>query len=134
MQNIRPLVLLIVIVGILLTISGCGPVYRTQYSYAAPSEMAGKQCIAQCANTRELCRSSAENRAAQERASCQQYATLRYAACLATAKTPADRNGCSSSAYCNVEPDTEHCELDYNRCYRDCGGIVESRQVCVSGC
>lgn len=53
MLSIRPLVLLIVIVGMLISISGCGPVYRTQYSYAAPAEMAGKQCIAQCASTRE---------------------------------------------------------------------------------
>jgi hypothetical protein len=117
-----------------LSTSGCGPVYRTHYSYAPPTEMAGRHCITQCDAIREMCRATAENRAAQERASCRQNATLRYAACMATAKESSDRNACSSSAYCDTRADTDHCELDYNRCYQDCGGTVDARRICVSGC
>ncbi|MBK1644778.1 hypothetical protein CKO25_08970 [Thiocapsa imhoffii] len=113
---------------------GCGPVYRTQYSYQPPTDANGRQCITQCAAIRELCRATMENRAAQERAVCQQTATLRYATCLATAKSDAERNACTNRDACRVSANTDRCDSDYNQCYQNCGGLVESTQVCVSGC
>jgi hypothetical protein len=118
----------------LATVVGCGPVYRTQYSFVPPTDSDGKRCLVQCADIQARCRESAENRASLERSACQQNATIRYAACLATAKDDSTRHACSSYASCNVSADTAHCEDEYARCYASCGGQVESRQVCVSGC
>ena len=127
---------LILFATILISISlfGCGPVYRTHYSYQPPDDPSGRQCITQCAAIRELCRATAENRASQERAVCQQSAALRYATCLATAKSDAERNACSSGQACSMQANTTQCDTDYNQCYENCGGVVASTQVCVSGC
>jgi hypothetical protein len=119
----------------LATLVGCGPVYRTQYSFVPPVESEGRRCIVQCADIQARCREAAENRASLERSACQQNATIRYAACLATAKDDSTRRACSYAAYCDVRADTAHCDDDeYARCCATCGGHVESRQVCVSGC
>lgn len=133
MLTIRPSALVLTLAAALILVA-CGPVYQTRYTYEPPPEMAGKQCVTQCASIREMCRSSAENRAAQERAVCQQSAMLRYAACIATAHSDTARNACSSSTSCNTQAHTEHCETDYNRCYQDCGGRGTAETVCVSGC
>jgi hypothetical protein len=118
----------------LATLVGCGPVYRTQYSFVPPVDTDGRRCIVQCADMQARCRESAENRASLERSACQQNATIRYAACLATAKGDSARTACNPSAYCEVRADTAHCDDEYARCYATCGGQVESRQVCVLGC
>lgn len=122
------------VIALTITVAACGPVYRTTYDYIPPEDAAGKQCLNQCLQMFEMCRSSAENRAAQERASCQQNATLAYAACLATAKTDLERSRCSSTSSCNREADISQCNSEYRLCYRNCGGTVKSREVCVSGC
>ncbi|MDD3609580.1 MAG: hypothetical protein PHI49_07490 [Halothiobacillaceae bacterium] len=124
--------LLLAVTGTALV--GCGPIYRTEYRYTPPQDMAGKQCINQCGSIREMCRSTAENRAAQERASCQQNASIRYAACVATAKDDSARRACNPNAYCNREADTSHCEREYRQCYQGCGGKIDSYQVCEFGC
>lgn len=115
-------------------LAGCGPVYRTVYDYIPPEDQAGRQCLNQCLQMQQMCNSSAENRAAQERATCQQTAALTYAACLASAKTDQDRSRCSSSSYCNRQADFSYCTSNYNMCYQNCGGMVASRVECVEFC
>ncbi len=127
----RQLLTLLLLIPLL---AGCGPVYRTVYDYVPPDDPAGKQCLNQCLQMYETCRSSAENRAAQERATCQQTAALTYAACLASAKTDLDRSRCSSSSYCNRQADFSYCMSNYRLCYQNCGGIVTSREECVEFC
>lgn len=128
----------ILLVGLLIVSSfsliACGPVYRTTYDYIPPADTSGKQCLNQCLSIRELCRSSAENRASQERAACQQNATFAYVACMATAKTDSERSRCSAHSSCDRAADTSSCDHEYRLCYQNCGGTVTSRQVCVSGC
>lgn len=122
------------VIALAIATAACGPVYRTTYDYIPPGDAAGKQCLNQCLQIFEMCRSTAENRASQERASCQQSATLAYAACVATAKSDLERSRCSSASSCNREADISHCNSEYRLCYQNCGGTVTSREVCVSGC
>ena len=117
-----------------LVLSGCGPVYSTQYRYTPPLDANGKMCVNQCANTREMCRVMEESRASQEQSQCQQNATMRYALCLSNAKTDQARSQCNSSSYCSRSVNTERCEGAYRQCFQNCGGRVDSFQVCDFGC
>jgi hypothetical protein len=115
-------------------LSGCGPVYSTQYRYTPPVDANGKMCVSQCGNTREMCRATEEARASQEQAQCQQNASMRYALCLSNAKTDQARSQCNSSSYCSRSANTERCETYYRECFQNCGGKIDSFQVCDFGC
>ncbi|MFP4154091.1 MAG: hypothetical protein ACOC00_00515 [Halothiobacillaceae bacterium] len=130
----RGLVVIFIMAVTLLVIPGCGPVYQTEYRYSPPADSESKRCITECARIREMCRATAEARAAKEQAACQQNASIRYAACLATASDDAARQKCSLNTYCDRDADTAPCDADYRQCYQTCGGTVEAYQVCVFGC
>jgi hypothetical protein len=122
------------ILGTCVILNGCSPIYSTRYRYVPPENMDGKNCITRCASINEHCYSSAENRAARERESCEQNAAIRYAACIASAKTDAARNNCSTSTSCNQQAHTKRCDSEYDHCYRTCGGAIEPFNVCVMWC
>ena len=134
LTSYRMLAYSVMTLALALTLSACAPIYETVYDYTPPEDAAGKQCLNQCLQMYESCRASSESIAVQERAACQQSATLTYAACVATAKTDLDRSRCSTSSSCNRRADTSHCMGDYRLCYRNCGGSVTSRQKRVEFC
>ncbi|MGD9887655.1 MAG: CagY family CD-EC repeat-containing protein [Halothiobacillaceae bacterium] len=119
-----------------LTLSGCGPVYSTQYRYTPPLDANGKMCVNQCVNNRDMCRMMEETRAMQEQAQCQQYAAMRYSMCLSNAKTEQERRNCErmNRGYCSRTAYTEHCEESFRLCFQNCGGKIDSFQVCDFGC
>lgn len=125
-----------VLVGILIAgLIGCGPVYRTEFTYVPPDSIEGRQCTVQCANVRELCRSRVETRASREQAACQKDVIARQATCMAAARDDQERAKCRfSTTHCRSVPDTRQCDNEYNVCYETCGGRVDAYQVCVSGC
>lgn len=134
-MSYRMLGLLALIGTLILGLVGCGPMYRTEYRYTPPASMEGRQCVVQCANIREVCRSGADTRAAQNQSSCQQNVFMQYTSCMTTARSDEERAKCSNSTtHCQFTPDTSRCDSDYNICFQTCGGQVETRQVCVSGC
>ncbi|EGV33103.1 hypothetical protein ThidrDRAFT_0781 [Thiorhodococcus drewsii AZ1] len=131
----RPLLSALVLGALIPLLTACGPMYRTVYTYTPPSNLEGKRCLNQCLAMREMCRSNAEGRAAQNRSNCQQSAMVNYTACISTAKSDSERAKCTDSSYaCNEQVNTSQCDGDYRVCYSNCGGIVDSREVCVSGC
>lgn len=115
-------------------VTACGPVYKTDYTYTPPKDASGRQCLNQCLALQSSCRSAAEDRAVRENAACQQNAMVNYSVCLATAKSDAERNRCSSYSYCDRKPDLRACDAEYRMCYQNCGGTVVGHQRCVSGC
>lgn len=119
---------------LVLALSACGPIYRTDYTYVPPEDSGARQCLNQCLGMQSACRARAEDRAARENADCEQSALLNYSICLATAKTEAERNRCSSSSFCNKQPNLSVCEAEYRQCYQNCGGTVLSERRCVYGC
>ncbi len=117
-----------------LTLGGCGPVYSTHYRYTPPVDSGGKMCANQCISNRDQCRQFAESRASQEQAQCEQNATMRFALCLASARTDQARSRCSPNDYCPRFVYSEHCEDSYRQCFQNCGGKIDSFQVCDFGC
>jgi hypothetical protein len=134
MMRLNPLLALSSLLALSLALSGCGPIYSTQYRYTPPLDTNGKMCVNQCASSRDLCRQLEESRASQEQAQCQQNATMRYALCLSNAKTDQARSQCNSSSYCSRSANTERCEESYRQCFQNCGGKIDSFQVCDFGC
>jgi len=133
-MRLNPLLALSGLLALSLALSGCGPIYSTQYRYTPPLDINGKMCVNQCASSRDLCRQLEESRASQEQAQCQQNATMRYALCLSSAKTDQARSQCNSSSYCSRSANTERCEESYRQCFQNCGGKIDSFQVCDFGC
>jgi len=133
-MRLNPLLALSGLLALSLALSGCGPIYSTQYRYTPPLDTNGKMCVNQCASSRDLCRQLEESRASQEQAQCQQNATMRYALCLSNAKTDQARSQCNSSSYCSRSANTERCEESYRQCFQNCGGKIDSFQVCDFGC
>ncbi|MFN4262620.1 MAG: hypothetical protein ACK4IT_03100 [Thioalkalivibrionaceae bacterium] len=118
-----------------LMLAGCGPIYSTEYRYTPPAGEQARFCVAQCMNTRELCRISAEQRAALRAAECRSEADRTYAQCLASAGTDEARSRCRPrTASCSSSVQSERCDADYRVCYQTCGGKVESQQVCTFNC
>lgn len=135
-MRLKTLTVLSGLLALSLTLSGCGPVYSTQYRYTAPLDMNGKMCVNQCSSTRDMCRMMQESRAAQEQSQCQQNATMRYSMCLSNAKTDQARKDCERNnySYCSRSANTERCEESYRQCFQNCGGKIDSFQVCDFGC
>lgn len=133
-MRLQPLALLGALCAATLTLSACGPVYSTHYRFTPPNEANGRQCVTQCAQTRDMCRMMEETRATQEQTQCQQNANMRYTLCLANAKTDQARSQCNANSYCPRNVYTERCEESYRQCFQNCGGRVESYQVCDYGC
>ncbi len=120
--------------SLLILLSACGPIYSTKYRFIPPQDVWSRQCITECLRINDNCYTQAENRAAKERMQCEQAASIRYATCIATAKTEAASKNCSQHSFCNQTADTSRCDSEYRHCYQNCGGIVEAYQVCEFGC
>ncbi len=111
-----------------LLITGCGPVYETQYSYRKPPTQEGIACTFQCENLHLQCTHNKELRQ-QNCETNNRIMQLEYEQCVANKgedKCSRDSNSC--------EIDLDSCKDTYNRCYTSCGGSVSSRVICVEDC
>jgi hypothetical protein len=118
-----------------LMLTACGPIYVTRYNFIPPMDGLGRQCVTDCMRIKNDCYFYAEERASRERMQCERSASIRYTACIATAKTDSERKKCSHYySDCNQTADTSRCESEYRHCYQNCGGIIEAYQVCEYGC
>ena len=135
------------LVGALLP--GCGPRYQTFTSYTPPQDDAGRQCIAQCSSTRQMCRQSGQTLIQQCRSQAQTEAHLETVRRLAAYHIQLERHGtegqgapelpgpaspnygrCDSEA-AGVE---QQCKADFDLCYQTCGGHVAYTTHCVANC
>jgi hypothetical protein len=133
--------------GILL--AGCNPRYQTFVSYTPPQDQAGRQCLAQCLSSRQLCRQSAEVQTQQCRLAAQSEAQIETIQRLAAYQLDLERShrkrkdapeppGTVSPNYgrCNADAATaEHqCGADHDLCYQNCGGQITYATHCVANC
>lgn len=112
----------------MLFLSGCGPVYKTVYSYRPPASPQGQICIMQCDNIKRQCYTHEDFRVR----ACEdenRIARLEYERC---ASMGYDRCW-DRSAFCN-SGNYWYCDEEYRICYQNCGGFISSREICVSGC
>lgn len=122
---------LVLLIGLL---AGCAPIYGTEHRYTPPESAEGRACIALCRNTQQMCRSSAENRADREQLRCEVEANRDYERCLRLARGDDARLRCHPRSCPSYLPHDARCTTEFNACYRDCGGEVESEQVCRYNC
>jgi hypothetical protein len=136
-----------VLAGALL--AGCNPRYQTFTSYTPPTDIAGRQCLAQCSSTRQTCRQSGQTLIQQCRSQAQMEAHLetvrRAAAYSIELERYGDKGhgapelpGPASPNYARCDYEAEgveaQCKDDYDLCYQNCGGQVAYTTHCVANC
>ncbi len=116
--------------------TGCGPVYKREYSFVPPKSNVAKMCTAQCVQSKntcqQMCNLNTENcrlRARQDAIyQYEQYKRDRRHDGKDIQKNLSDfDHGSLCSSSCNCEP-------SYRECYSACGGEVLQRDVCVAFC
>jgi len=120
-----------VLLVVSFSLSGCGPVYSTHYTYSPPDDPHGKACVFQCENSKLQCQQIKDMEAMQ----CRDQAELRYRDCQrrndrrreGEKRDNCYRTYCSSANY-------EQCEERYRACYQICGGEVVGEEVCTAFC
>jgi hypothetical protein len=144
---------LIILLLALMSLSACGPVYKTEKFYEPPQDEAGRACVVGCEERRALCSADCDARydtcvyhaemqarhnylEAKER-----YLNLKER-CLLRPTKDQDRSECQNlyepnpNAYLNTSHCDKdcNCERDFDRCFQVCGGILRQQTRCVSGC
>ncbi len=134
--------------AVFVTVSACGPVYRTLTEYEPPTDPVARASLSNCEMLQMQCmqvetmkadacqqRADAEYEACHAKVSaCEQASETKYNQCLA-------RQRICSKDYCvdycprtACAPNEALCQGQYNRCYIAAGGKVTQRTVCVDRC
>ncbi len=126
-----------IVLGCLLAagMAGCGPSFRTTTTNFPPVSEAGKRCVAQCQQTKQLCNAASD---------------LAYQTCQAEGLTRAHaafyhykKNLPKDARHVRRIEDFENevrcsrsssCYGDYDECFVSCGGRIEMQTYCVSDC
>lgn len=111
--------MLLFTVMVLMGLAGCGP----EYTYTPPASATGQACVMRCQGTQTACTQTAQERADDKQATCEEKAEHEHYLCLLYAKTDADRAKCQKSG-CYEYADTERCDTDFRACFQQCGGTV----------
>lgn len=141
---------------LLLATAACGPVYKTQYDYAPPPSPDGPQCVASCNQSRGQCDAQCYQRQRQCEARAETEAEQDYLVALEEWRVEGQvrMTGLAGAArdaelarLNEIKPrrssyrgSTSHCKADcgcevqYNACYRRCGGTVREHRVCTAFC
>ncbi|MGF1643860.1 MAG: hypothetical protein ACFCUJ_09455 [Thiotrichales bacterium] len=127
-------VALLAMVLSLMAISGCGPVYRTVYSFEPPRDENGLRCARQCEDTLRECVAAEDLRDENCRRE-QQLADLEHQRCRDLARAAGRKDDVCQTRYVScIGGRHERCDDNYRRCYEHCGGQVHSQQVCSMFC
>ena len=136
----------VAVLGALL--AGCGPRYQTFTSYAPPQDEAGRQCLAQCLSSRQLCRQNAQVQTQQCRIGADTVAQVENFRRLAQYQVELERSrrkGDGPEQPETVNPNYGRCDgeaaaaerlcrADHDLCYQNCGGEVTYTTHCVANC
>lgn len=118
-----------------MVVTGCGPVYRTSYSYVPPPGMNGRMCIMQCIQAKNMCDQMCEmkhencksRRMNEARYYYDDYKQQRLAQGKSVDRSLNSFNYSSCNQNC-------HCVENYNDCYSLCGGQVLVHRQCTAFC
>jgi hypothetical protein len=116
---------------LLLVLSGCGPIYDTQYSFEPPQSASGPHCIYQCDTTKAQCIELKQMRAD----SCNERSQRQSYYCTEDIRSRYNRE--PKWYECTEElcsDDTDFCDDQYRSCYQACGGRVNRETRCIANC
>lgn len=120
--------------------AGCGPVYRTTYEMTPPQTAAGRACVSNCQQTKNLCRNTGYDRYRRCKAAQRAYAERKfneYRIQQLLLKKPIKKSERSfhGGYSCRIEGSYEHsCQQDFVGCFSNCGGQVRPHTVCTANC
>lgn len=112
----------------------CSPIYSTRYDYLPPEDANGRACVAMCRSAKSYCSAAAESRADLNRQRCELNAEREYERCLLRSQSDEARQSCHRRPCVDPGVDDAHCTDEFNACYEDCGGIVETVRRCEFNC
>jgi len=109
----------------LVLLIGCETVH---YNFIPPVTTEGKQCVVQCASIREMCTANENQLAAYKQQSCDEREDHKYYVCMKSTTHNKDLQAkCDKKRnYCSQYPDTARCNQEYNQCFSNCGGTVQT--------
>lgn len=127
--------IMLALLSSLLFLAGCGPIYDTRYDLLAPTDDAGRFCVVECERMSSDCRRAEERKHERcERDNREQKSE--YERCRRKHGENANKH-CGFNApvgsYC-PSANVSGCDRDYRRCFQNCGGEIQTHQVCVFNC
>ena len=126
------------LIPICLILTGCGPYYKTDYTFVPPESTSGKRCINGCLTNLQNCELQAQQnyQACLNRA--RESAQASYAMYLVAQS--ADKHNKHIQTFDefnsfrgnNCSELTSICHNSYRECYQNCGGTVDATSVKVN--
>ena len=114
-------------------LSACAPITETRYTFLPPEAQEGQACVARCSTVNSQCLAQAEKVGEADRIVCEEAARQDYDVCLMRSPSGDSRETCEIRD-CRRVVDTSACDVPYRACFQECGGFIESRQVCTFNC
>jgi len=127
---------ILMFIGVLIGITACEPVYKTEYAYQPPNSATGRMCVSQCNQNKSMCEQMCQmrndncvQRARQD--AIYQYENYRDEQMRHNEKIKKSLSDFDTSYSCRT-----HCKCvpAFNTCYNSCGGDVLERKKCVAFC
>ncbi|XCN73024.1 MAG: hypothetical protein Q3M24_22570 [Candidatus Electrothrix aestuarii] len=110
---------------ILISLSACGPMYKTEYILEPPTSQQGKVCVMQCEQNRSQCKNNLQ--LAQKDCEHQnEIASIKLENCL-----KAGEMTCYDSRKPCPPLDFEQCNKEHRYCYQACGGKAIPQITCI---
>lgn len=114
----------LIVALLFLILNFCNPVWRTRYEYKQPIQDSEKNCASQCKNTEQLC---------------EQMEDIKYQQCKSKAEEERDRHYKEKGTYSTYVSGfncrrTNICTINYNECFKTCGGEIITISECTENC
>jgi hypothetical protein len=134
---------------LLLFMVACGPMYKTVHHYNPPKTIEGRNCVNSCDSMKQQCVSGCHKREQTCKMTSQVMDIINNPSCAKKKSRCAYRPhsaGCAWDAHSNCDSYSgdynrcssyscrKDCDNQYNQCFTNCGGMVESKKVCTFNC
>ena len=116
-------------------IISCGPIYKTVYDYQSPRDTESRYCLNTCDTSRQHCSSRCDDRQQNCEVAANSADSMEYASCQMSGKKDCKKPYNYSGHYhCKDHNCKKECTNNYNQCFRNCGGTINTRTVCTFNC
>lgn len=119
-----------------ISLTACGPVYKTKYSHIPPTNSVVKKCVARCASVNSHCMmqcklSYRECRQDAHRLAVVKYETYRQAQLIHAQPIEKKLTDFESTSQCHMNC---QCDTHFDGCFKTCGGELKPYKVCMAFC